>query len=487
MTKRIPQNFGTHSLSLFENKVLSGLKSCGVNIDSVSELNPLGLAVSGGADSVSLLVSLSSIFNPSFLRVITVDHGIRSEEESGGDADFVKGLCAKLGIFCHVEKIPHGRIEKLSKNDSLSVEAVARNLRYEAFSSFIEGQNLLALCLAHNRNDQCETVLMRFLQGSGAEGLSGIAQVRGKYVRPLLEISRAEIEEYLRKKNQAWRTDATNADTKYFRNRVRNVLVPVLEENFPGWQKGILAGAKKAAFDEEFLRSNVSDSFFEPAQSEQSVQTDKLVKIGRSNFYSLHPAVGRRLFFDSLNKIGFGGRFPYRLFEEVLSWKDSGVQKLSFENVLISLDSKNLVLELCDEKTSLEDSFVESGFCFVLKNAGDCAEFNDFLIRVEKSSDSGRALLSFVPENPELEKLSFEVSLPLLARSCLPGDEIKTAEGKFKLLSDVFTDWKIPPHLRERVVVVEILSSQKTEKSFIKAFLASHLGFKNWIVEEAKL
>lgn len=482
MRKNLLQNPGSHSESLFEKKVLSGLAASGIDVSAVSEKSPLGLAVSGGADSVSLLVSLSSVFDSSFLRVITIDHGIRPEEESGGDADFVKDLCKKIGIFCHVEKIPRGYIEGLSKKSSQSVEALARKVRYEAFASFIKNENLLALCLAHNQNDLCETVIMRFLQGSGSEGLSGIPRVRDKYVRPLLELSRSEIEAYLRKKNQAWRTDATNSDIKYLRNRIRNVLVPVLNENFPGWQKGLISGSKKAASDEDFLTGLLEIPADKACRDNKSC-----IRIDRSYFYSLHPAIGRRVFFDCLNKIGFGARFPYRCFEEILSWRNAGEKEVFFENVRVSLDSKNLVIEICGKNFPAEKASLEGGFYFVFRKAGDCAECGDFLIRAQATHGSACHSLSFLAKNPGPESFSLDVSLPLLVRSFIAGDEIKTSLGEFKALSDIFTDWKVPAPLREKALVIELLPSKKCRDSFLKAFIASHLGFKNWIVEEAKL
>ncbi|MBB5226365.1 tRNA lysidine(34) synthetase TilS [Treponema ruminis] len=473
----------------FEKKVLDGLKSCGIEAAAISEKSPLGIAVSGGADSISLLLSLASIFDSSFLRVITLDHGIRSEEESGGDVDFVRNLCGKLGIRLYIEKIEHGKIEGLAKKSSESVEGLARKLRYEAFESFIQNENLLALCLAHNQNDQCETLLMRFLQGSGCEGMGGIEYVRGKYIRPMLEISRSEIESYLSLKNQSWRTDATNSDTHYLRNRVRNILVPLLDENFPGWQKAVLLGGKKSRADENYFASEIESkkgslvkSVSEGVEPKSALRGNSSLKIDRRAFYSLEPALQRRIFFDSLNQLGFGSRFPFRVFEKILTWKEEKTQKISFDKVLLSLDSDNLVIEIleCEKSLENEGSYIESGFSFILKEAGDSFEIENLLVRAQKSPDSQSILLS-VEKNDDGEKISFPVSLPLLVRSPLAGDEIQTSDGKSKLLSDIFTDWKIPKNQRDRILVLENLSSPS--KNSLKALLAFHLAFKNWIVE----
>ncbi|WP_407428392.1 tRNA lysidine(34) synthetase TilS, partial [Treponema sp.] len=308
------------NLNSFERKVLEGLVFCGISEKTVSKSTPLGIAVSGGADSVSLLLSLNAIFGNENICVITIDHGIRSEEESGGDAAFVEQLCKNYKISCEILKIPYGEISKKSAETKKSIEETARVFRYNFFESFIRQKNLCNLALAHNQNDQTETLLMRFLQGSSTEGMGGIERVRGKFIRPLLDISRDEIEVYLTEKNQKWRTDATNFDIKYFRNKIRNVLVPFLNENFTGWHKPVLMAAKKTKDDEDFIKNCCPVNRYDST-------------VNRDFFYSLHDSLKRRVFFSALNKAGFGGRFPFKLFEEVLQWQNKKTNKISYENL----------------------------------------------------------------------------------------------------------------------------------------------------------
>lgn len=466
--------------SQFEKKVLSGLLSCGLSPASVLETSPLGIAVSGGADSVSLLISLSSIFKPALLRVITVDHGIRSEEESGGDARFVQNLCEKLNLSCFIERIEYGKIENDSRMEGLSIESLARDFRYSAFESFIKNENLCALALAHNQNDQTETLLMRFLQGSSLEGLGGIKKTRGKFIRPLLGISREQIESYLKAKSQGWRTDSTNSDTTYLRNKVRNLLVPVLNEHFSGWEKALLSGSRKALADEDYFKSETEGL---------SARCDGN-KIDRCFFYSLHDALKRRLFFSFLNRLGFGGRFPFSVFEEVLSWEKEEKREIVFENVLVSLDSDFLSFSVFPENAGQKTLTLENGFFFVFYKSGELVEFDDLLIQTE-SSDSEKRLrlvISKKEENISEKGVSFYVNSPFVIRSSLPGDSVLTADGKKKNLSDLFNDWNIPPAMRCRVMVVEEYSpSSPNECLFPRAVLASFLGAKNWIVEDSKL
>lgn len=464
----------------FEKKLLSGLKECGISLADISEVTPLGVAVSGGADSISLLLALSSFIPENCLRVITVDHGIRSEEESGGDALFVKDFCERKKIKCLLHKIPHGQLEKRAAHKSLSLEAEARRARYEAFDEFIKSEGLCALCLAHNQNDQTETLLMRFIQGSSS--LGGIAQVRGKYIRPLLNFSRNEIESYLIDNKQEWRTDNTNYDVKYLRNRIRNILVPVLNEHFPAWQKSLLLGAKKSAVDEDYLSSLVN------LESEYVGLKSKSLFFDRNYFFSLHDALKSRIFFCGLNKIGFGDRFPYSLFEQILSWSKERYKRLTFENLTISLDSEKLEFSLNDSPA--EKSCIESGFSFVFDRTGETFETDDFTVSSDFNNKIQKHILILrakkLQDFSEKDTFRISVKFPCLVRSELPGDKIPAKDGSEKAIKDIFSDWKIPPELRGRIPVVEEISASGG-KSAIKAIFSMFSVTKNWIVEDAKL
>ena len=464
----------------FEKKVLSGLEKCGINPDSVNPSSPLGIAVSGGADSVSLLLSLSAIFEASSLRVITVNHGIRSKNESGADAEFVKSLCASLGVKCKIISVENGKIAEEAHGQKRSVEELARKIRYDFFENFIKDENLLSLCLAHNQNDQLETLLMRFLQGSAGEGAGGIAHVRGRFSRPLLEITRSEIEAYLNEKGQVWRTDSTNSDTKYLRNRVRNLLIPVLNENFAGWQKALLAGAKKNVLDEDFIKNHANLEFFKKSEK-RTLKNERIFEIDRHSFYNLHDALKRRVFFSALNEAGFGSRFPYRLFEEIASWENQKNREIQFENLKILLDAHNLVIfRVCEcQNNGIEDeSFVDGGFSFLFKKTGDKAKIGETVIEIEENGN-----LFIKSEKNVNSELRLKISLPCLVRTPVSGDKILTSDGKFKTLAHIFSDWKLPENIRAKVFVIEELSTNEKNASRISAVLASPFGFKNWIVD----
>ena len=310
----------------FEKRVLEGLNACGVSDECA-----LGAAVSGGADSVSLLYSLSHICRllGMSLKVITVNHFIRDDEETCGDAAFVVEQCEALhsqgyDVECEVVELARGAVTECARERGGGIEEAARFLRYQAFEKFALRHNLKALCLAHNKNDQLETLLMRFLQGASVEGSQGIQKRRGFYVRPLLEISRSEIEDYLRSQNVSWRTDSTNCDTAYLRNRIRNVLVPVLNKNFGGWQNAVLSGAEKAALDSEIISRAVENAFagegpVVPTVPANPTAKNAFLSIPRATFDPLPDGVKIRVLMKMCNQLGEEGRIPYSFLKDVIS------------------------------------------------------------------------------------------------------------------------------------------------------------------------
>ncbi len=178
------------------------------------------VAVSGGADSVALLRALHTCGVA--VVVAHVNHLLRGEE-SDGDAAFVRELCAQLGAECRVKSVD---VIALAAGDNL--ESTARRVRYEFFSEVANEVGAAWVATAHTADDQAETVLHRLIRGTGLQGLRGIALAREHVVRPLLAVTRADVIEHLVAVNQPYRTDSTNADARFTRNRIRHELLPLL-------------------------------------------------------------------------------------------------------------------------------------------------------------------------------------------------------------------------------------------------------------------
>ena len=187
------------------------------------------VAVSGGADSVCLLLVLKELADEMRfdLEVIHVEHGIRGDE-SIEDAKFVEDLCKKLDVRCCIYHID---VPSYSKEHKLSTEEAARLLRYECFDKHTADGKI---AIAHNMDDNAETIVYNMIRGTGIEGIRGIKKVRGSYIRPLIECSRQDIMRYLSEREQAFRTDSTNKDTDYTRNKIRHNIMPKLIDVNPG-------------------------------------------------------------------------------------------------------------------------------------------------------------------------------------------------------------------------------------------------------------
>lgn len=236
---------------------------------------PLTVGVSGGPDSAALLHILARLA-PELrldLTVAHLDHGLRAE--SAADAAFVEGLARDYGLNCVVERVD---VALLARQRGLSLEEAGREARYTFFARLGP-----TVAVAHNADDQAETVLMHFLRGSGLDGLRGMlprsVRVGGEggldlaIVRPLLAEPRSEIEAYLADHRLSSVRDASNADTTFFRNRLRHELLPVLQTYNPNIRSVLGRTAEVAAGEAELLQSLVSQAWGQVAQVKSGAVT----------------------------------------------------------------------------------------------------------------------------------------------------------------------------------------------------------------------
>jgi len=193
----------------------------------LADRQALWVAVSGGLDSMVLLHVLRAMDHP--CHVLHVDHGLRGSE-SAGDATFVEHWCADHGIPC---KVVHVDVKEYKASNGGSTQMAARALRYAAFREAVQqGPNTLAL--AHHADDAVETFFTHLMRGMGAKGWKSIPPRSGSFIRPLLTVRRTELEAYAREHGIPHREDASNAELRYMRNRIRHVLMPLLETMRPG-------------------------------------------------------------------------------------------------------------------------------------------------------------------------------------------------------------------------------------------------------------
>jgi tRNA(Ile)-lysidine synthase len=233
---------------------------------------PLAL-VSGGPDSVALLRVLVALETKPV--VLHVDHGLRGGE-SRKDAEFVRGLCEKVGVRCEVRRL------RLAEGPNLQVRA--RGERYWLAEKAADELGLPTISTGHTADDVAETVLMNLARGTGLRGLSGIPPARNRLVRPLIERTRREILEYLASLDQSYRMDPTNLTGKYARNRVRLEILPILEELYPGAARNLARGAVLAREDLEALEDLATEVL-------ERRGGEVVLPLGRLS--GLHPALQR--------------------------------------------------------------------------------------------------------------------------------------------------------------------------------------------------
>lgn len=238
--------------------VLNYIKEYGM----IEENDIVIAGVSGGADSVCLLRVLLEIRNiiPIAIHVVHVEHGIRGQE-AWQDMEFVKALCEKFAVTCTVY---HYDIPKIAAERKISEEEAGRLIRYETFEKEKEKYDHLGtvkIAVAHNKNDNAETVLLNLVRGSGIAGLSGIMPVRGSIIRPLLDKERYQIEEYLEEIHQNYQIDSTNLGNDYARNRIRHNILTEMEKVNSGAIKNINSASRKIAQAGDFLSKILKKEF----------------------------------------------------------------------------------------------------------------------------------------------------------------------------------------------------------------------------------
>ena len=226
------------------------------------------VALSGGPDSVCLLhilYSLSKKMNI-LLYAAHVNHCLRGEEAIK-DEKYAEELCQSLNIPFYCKRVD---IKAVSKERGVSTEVAGRDERYKFFNEIKEKLSINKIAIAHNANDQAETLIMRIIRGTGLEGLVGIKPIRDSmYIRPILCLTRKEIEQYCDEQNLKPRIDKTNYEEIYSRNKIRLRAIPFIEENF---NKDIVSTLNRLAYmcnmDNEFIESKVDEKYEEFCKDE---------------------------------------------------------------------------------------------------------------------------------------------------------------------------------------------------------------------------
>ncbi len=310
----------------------------------------IGVAVSGGADSVALLRRLleerSSL--GLVLSVVHLHHGIRGLE-ADADAAFVEGLATAFDLPFHLHRV---NTPAAAAGNRETLEEAARNLRYAYFRTLIEQGAADAVVTAHTLDDQAETVLHKLLRGAWTEGLSGIHPViavgQGCILRPFLEATRASIEEWLGRLNQSWREDASNRDLAHTRNRIRHELLPMLCGFNPEIRRQLSRMAEISAGEELYWQGELGrllPSLLLPGRptrgggrSASTLPEQASIGIEIERLKQLHPAVSRRVLRAAARELGARLNFDHteRLFALVCAASHSRGKRLELPGGIIA-------------------------------------------------------------------------------------------------------------------------------------------------------
>jgi tRNA(Ile)-lysidine synthase len=248
------------------------------------------VALSGGPDSVCLLHVLHTLSEKLNIKIyaVHINHMLRGLE-SDADEAYVFELCGKLDVPIHSRSFD---IRRISDEKGISLEEAGREIRYGELSDFAYKTGASKVAVAHNKNDQTETVLMHILRGSGLAGLAGMEYERGNIIRPLLDIERSEIEEYCEKLNLNPRIDSSNLKSDFTRNRIRLELIPFINAKFNvDLMESICRLSSHAGSENGFMEKCSAEAMDKLIVEKSSGNTG----LNLSGLKSLHPALQRRV------------------------------------------------------------------------------------------------------------------------------------------------------------------------------------------------
>lgn len=255
------------------------------------------IGVSGGPDSICLLHVLYGLKEKLGIEIVVahVNHMLRDVADL--ETEYVQSFCKKLGIECYVKKAD---ILEISKTQKKGTEEVGRQVRYDFFDEVAKKTNSNKIATAHNSNDRAETVILNILRGSGLSGLKGIEPIRdNKYIRPLINTDRQDIENYCNDNKLEPKYDKTNNENIYTRNKVRNTVIPYIKKEFnPNIIKTINRLSSLATEENEYLQAITKQKF-----ENLLIEKTENIILDLHKFNSLNLVIKRRLILYIINEV----------------------------------------------------------------------------------------------------------------------------------------------------------------------------------------
>jgi len=406
------------------------------------------VAYSGGMDSSTLLTVLAeSGICP--LHVVHVVHNLRPAQELATERQVILARCRELSLPLTIATVRAGAIKKLSRRKKIGIEAAAREIRYGILERCALRLGIDAICTAHNADDQLETLLSRFLSSSSIDGLVGIQPIRTigsgiSLLRPLLSVSRSSIEHYAEYRNLTFSTDSSNLSLDFRRNRIRHRIIPLLNKEFPGWEKGLLGSAKKLAVDKEAV-----DVLLEKALAACSFEkASQKVSIPMEVFAGLPFSIRMRLLARWISNITGENRISAKALQSALLALAGGAAGVDVLGT--RLKQRDDLLEILP----ILDFRREDGYFFVIPAEGvyRAGPVEVSLTWGRADETQGDAEDGYRKPGSGLAEGSF--SFPLRLRNRKAGDAMKIA-GEMRRLDDVLKSWHLDGRLRSMALVVE--------------------------------
>ena len=388
------------------------------------------VAISGGADSVCLLLKM--IDEGRSVEAVHCNFHLRGDE-SDRDETFVVSLCQRLGVPLHRVHFDTKEYAALHK---VSIELAARELRYRYFEQLRQDIGAEAIMVAHHRDDNVETVLMNMVRGTGIRGMAGIRPVNGHILRPLLDMSRADIEAYLARKGETYVTDSTNLEDDATRNKFRHHVIPLLQSLNPKASENIHSTSRHIADAEKILSWAISRARHDVFLSPSLIDIDKLLSFVSPSYL--------------LNEICRDYGFTPSQCDDMLAAASAshvGATFLSSTHIAaIATVGGSLCIQFAPKSAQPKE--------YRLPEPGIYRLADGLSLTLEKTDISDDFRIS---KSPEVATLDInKVKFPLTLRPIRQGDRFTPFGMKgTKLVSDYLTDIKCSVIDRQRQMVVE--------------------------------
>ena len=428
------------------SKIMAVVKQTVEEYNMFSNGDTVIIGVSGGADSVMLLHCLKSLKEEYGISVVAahVNHKIRPGDAEN-DALFVENLCKEWGIEFYLREAD---IKSLSKEWSMSEEEAGRKVRYGFFDDLARIKGGAKIATAHNANDNVETVLMRFMRGTGIQGLSGISFKRDNIIRPILAVTREDIEAYIEENGLTHITDKTNFESIYTRNKIRLELIPFMKDMFnPNLIETVNNSIETYREDADYFEVESERLFNRFTEVKKNSIECSLICLKNN-----HPALAKRVIIKCI--------------KAVMSSEQTGVGSAEIDKIYQGIDSEVGTIFILNKEYRIRvsyNSFIFEKIVEKKKNM-DVYEYEFGAMDEEfvtyPSFDLNLDYMNVYDMN--IVNTPIEFYLPyeeykgknLQIRTRRDGDIFRVEDGVSKKLNRVMTDKKIDSEIRDNIVLL---------------------------------